>query len=210
MNTHGKEEEKKDSDDSPKFEDTDERFFKKLPPGTESAVILVGNVDALERPLSAFVRLETPQVFYPEIPEHPIPLRFVFVLLNPKDNYLDETVGIGRAMGALFADEIFKKVAYFSLQQYTIADAVEEFTTQIVAIPPGKCSTNTRWEPHEDNELAARKLGMLYADYDDPFDAEEEEKEENEAAIVRTGRCFGGLIDDIKLVLFYIENCYIE
>lgn len=199
MNIRGTENERKTSINSTKFEDADERFFKKLPPGTESAVILVANVSALERPLSAFIRLANSQIFYPEIPEHPIPVKFVFVLLNPKDNYLDETVGIGRAMGALFADEIFKKVAFFSPQQFTIADAIEEFTTQVVAIPPGKCSTNTRWEPHEDNELAARKLGMFYADYDDPFDADDEDKEEvEEASIVRTGRCFGGLIDDIK------------
>ncbi|KAE9551138.1 hypothetical protein FO519_005647 [Halicephalobus sp. NKZ332] len=199
MNINGKENERRASINSTKFEDADERFFKKLPPGTESAAILVANVNALERPLAAFVRLAHAQIFYPEIPEHPIPVKFVFVLLNPRDNYMDETIGIGRAMGALFADEIFKKVAFYSPQQFTIADAVEEFITQIVAIPPGKCNTNTRWEPHEDNELAARKLGMLYADYDDPFDQDDEEKEEHEAVeIVRTGRCFGGLIDDIK------------
>lgn len=93
------------------------------------------------------------QLLYPEIPDHPLPVKFVFVVLNPRDNYVNETVSIGRAMGALFADEVFKKVAFYTRNKYTVADAIEEFLTQIVAIPPGKCSTETRWEPHEDNSV---------------------------------------------------------
>lgn len=40
---------------------------------------------------------------------------------------------------------------------------------------------------------------MFYAFYEDPFDDEVDPlTTAAEAEIVRTGRCFGGLIDDIK------------
>lgn len=44
---------------------------------------------------------------YPDVPNIPVPIKFVFVLLNTRDHYLNETKGIGRAMGALFSDEVF-------------------------------------------------------------------------------------------------------
>uniref|UniRef100_A0AC35FWP3 Anion exchange protein n=1 Tax=Panagrolaimus sp. PS1159 TaxID=55785 RepID=A0AC35FWP3_9BILA len=184
--------------ESTKFEDADERLLKKLDPNTEASVIFVANVEALERPLTAFIRLAKSQLLYPEIPDHPLPVKFIFVVLNPRDNYVNETVSIGRAMGSLFADEVFKKVAFHTRTKHTIADAIEEFLTQIVAIPPGKCSTDTRWEPHEDNEVAARKMGMLYADYEDPFDDTFDQRDEEKSGIVRTGKLFGGLFQDIK------------
>lgn len=99
-----------------------------MPLGTESAAILIANVSALDRPLSAFVRLKYPtvraaeraggtgkpqsqliQMLYPELPDHPIPVRFVFLLLNSVDNYLGETVAIGRAMGSLLSDEVRRR-----------------------------------------------------------------------------------------------------
>uniref|UniRef100_A0A7E4VER9 Anion exchange protein n=1 Tax=Panagrellus redivivus TaxID=6233 RepID=A0A7E4VER9_PANRE len=185
------------SDSSDKFENADTRLLKKLPSDTNSAVILVATVDALEKPLTAFIRLAKPTLLYPEIPDHPVPAKFVFIVLNPRDNYQNETVGIGRTMGALFADEIFKKVAFHAPQKFTIGDAIEEFLTQVVAIPPGKCSTDTRWEPHEESEHTPRNIGMLYANYDDPFDDNLDEKH-HEINIVRSGRICGGLVDDIK------------
>lgn len=40
---------------------------------------------------------------------------------------------------------------------------------------------------------------MLYATYEDPFDDEPIlEHKEGHSDIVRTGRCFGGLYDDVK------------
>jgi hypothetical protein len=45
-------------------------------------------------------------MLYPEVPDHPIPVRFLFVLLNSVDNYPGETLSIGRTMGALFSDEV--------------------------------------------------------------------------------------------------------
>lgn len=194
----GKEEDEKEKDEEKEAIEHESRELKKLAPGTEAAVILVGHYSTLERPVSAFVRLDKAQIMFPEVPNIPVPVRFFFVVLNPHDHYQHETVGVGRTMGALFSDEIFSKVAHFALEPFTIADALEEFFAQVVAIPPGNCTTESRWEPHETSEQEARSVGMLYASYDDPFDEEPvEEVKEFHSDIVRTGRLFGGLIEDV-------------
>ncbi|VDM40141.1 unnamed protein product [Toxocara canis] len=176
------------------------RQLKKIAAGTNAAVVLIGRVNALDKPVCALVRLSKPKVLYPEVPNIPLPVHFIFVLLNPHDHYSNETMSVGRTMGALFSDEIFRKVATYSLEPFTIADALEEFFAQVIAIPPGNCSTETRWEPHETSEQEARSVGMLYACYDDPFDEEPpvEEEKVSHSDIVRTGRLFGGLFEDIK------------
>uniref|UniRef100_A0A1I7W201 Anion exchange protein n=1 Tax=Loa loa TaxID=7209 RepID=A0A1I7W201_LOALO len=180
--------------------DLTSKEMKKLVEGTEGAVIMVGIFSGIDRPVCAFLRLDQAKVFFPELPNVPIPLRFVFVLLNPHDHYDNETRGIGRTVGALLSDEIFRKVALCSLEPYTIADALEEFFAQVIVIPPGNCSIETRWEPNANSDQVARSVGMLYASYDDPFDAEPalDGKKDIHTDIVRTGCIFGGLCNDIK------------
>lgn len=57
-------------------------FMRKVPPGAEASNILVGEVDFLDRPLSAFVRLRK-AVFFADLTEVPVPTRFLFFLLGP-------------------------------------------------------------------------------------------------------------------------------
>uniref|UniRef100_A0A0R3RML0 Anion exchange protein n=1 Tax=Elaeophora elaphi TaxID=1147741 RepID=A0A0R3RML0_9BILA len=180
--------------------DLTSKEMKKLAEGTEGAVVMAGIFDGIDRPMCAFVRLDKAKVFFPELPNVPIPLRFVFVLLNPHDHYDGETRGIGRTVGALLSDEIFRKVAICSLEPYTIADALEEFFAQVVVIPPGNCSIETRWEPNANSDQVARSVGMLYTSFDDPFDGEPvlDGKKDAHTDIVRSGRLFGGLCNDIK------------
>ncbi|KAM3728456.1 Electrogenic sodium bicarbonate cotransporter [Dirofilaria immitis] len=180
--------------------DLTSKEMKKLAEGTEGAAIMAGIFNGIDRPVCAFLRLDKAKVFFPELPNIPIPLRFVFVLLNPHDHYDNETRGIARAIGALLSDEIFRKVALCSLEPYTIADALEEFFAQVVVIPPGNCTTETRWEPNANSDQVARSVGMLYASYDDPFDEESvlDGKKEIHNDIVRSGHLFGGLCNDIK------------
>lgn len=189
--------------------ENDSRELKKIALGTEAAVILIGQLSLLERPICALVRLEKAKLMFPDVPNLPLPVRFAFVLLNPHEHYANETVGIGRTMGALFADEIFRKIAVCSLEPFTIADAVDEFFAQIVAVPPGNCSTESRWEPHEESGQEKRSLGLLYACYDDPFEEEPvfEKVEEPSSEIKRTGQIFGGLYEDLKTkVPWYISD----
>jgi hypothetical protein len=41
-------------------------------------------------------------------------------------------------------------VALHCEERHTLADALDEFMSQIVAIPPGKCSAEARWTPDEE------------------------------------------------------------
>ena len=56
--------------------------MKKIPKGAEASNILVGEVDFLEKPLSAFIRLQEATILG-DLTEVPVPTRFLFVLLGP-------------------------------------------------------------------------------------------------------------------------------
>jgi hypothetical protein len=56
--------------------------MKKIPKGAEASNILVGEVDFLEKPLSAFIRLQEATILG-DLTEVDVPTRFLFVLLGP-------------------------------------------------------------------------------------------------------------------------------
>ena len=56
--------------------------MRKIPPGAEASNILVGEVDFLEKTLSAFVRLNHAMVLG-NMTEVLVPTRFLFILLGP-------------------------------------------------------------------------------------------------------------------------------
>lgn len=58
-------------------------ILKKIPPEAQGASVLVGEVDFLEQPAIAFIRLAEPVVI-PSLIEVNIPVRFIFILLGPK------------------------------------------------------------------------------------------------------------------------------
>lgn len=57
-------------------------FMRKIPHGAEASNILVGEVDFLEKTISAFIRLDT-AVILGDLTEVPVPTRFLFILLMP-------------------------------------------------------------------------------------------------------------------------------
>lgn len=56
--------------------------MRKIPPGAEASNILVGEVDFLDKTLSAFIRLNH-ATGLGNITEVPVPTRFIFILLGP-------------------------------------------------------------------------------------------------------------------------------
>lgn len=65
------------------------QFMRKIPPGAEASNILVGEVDFLDKTLSAFVRLKQASVMG-DLTEVPVPTRLVKYTSNPfllKTNY---------------------------------------------------------------------------------------------------------------------------
>uniref|UniRef100_A0A7N8XQ96 Anion exchange protein n=1 Tax=Mastacembelus armatus TaxID=205130 RepID=A0A7N8XQ96_9TELE len=89
------------------FSKVDMNFMKKIPPGAEASNVLVGEVDFLEKPIIAFVRL-SPAVLITGLTEVPVPTRFLFLLLGPhgKGPQYHE---IGRSMATLMTDEMKRK-----------------------------------------------------------------------------------------------------
>ena len=60
--------------------------MKKIPPGSEASNILVGEVDFLEKPVTAFVRLSQGATLG-DMTEVPVPTRFLFLMLGPKVSF---------------------------------------------------------------------------------------------------------------------------
>lgn len=60
-------------------------FMRKIPPGAEASNILVGEVDFLEKTLSAFVRLREANIMG-DLTEVPVPTRYVSLMENLEQN----------------------------------------------------------------------------------------------------------------------------
>uniref|UniRef100_A0A673MMM7 Anion exchange protein n=1 Tax=Sinocyclocheilus rhinocerous TaxID=307959 RepID=A0A673MMM7_9TELE len=90
------------------FSKVDMNFMKKIPPGAEASNVLVGEVDFLECPIIAFIRL-SPAVLLTGLTEVPVPTRFLFLLLGPfgKGGQYHE---IGRSIATLMTDEEKRKI----------------------------------------------------------------------------------------------------
>lgn len=78
------------SDEDIRWARRNENLLKRIPPGSEVALILVGTVDGdiLQKPATAFVRLAE-GVYMPNVTEVAIPVRFIFVLLGPPTDEMD-------------------------------------------------------------------------------------------------------------------------
>uniref|UniRef100_A0A8C0FG37 Anion exchange protein n=1 Tax=Bubo bubo TaxID=30461 RepID=A0A8C0FG37_BUBBB len=169
------------------------RFLKKIPAGAEVSNVLVGELDFLQQPIVAFVRL-TPAVLLSGMTEVPIPTRFLFVLLGPegKGHQYHE---IGRSMATVMTDEVFHNVAYKAQNRADLVAGVDEFLDQVTVLPPGEWDPSIRIEPPK-NVPSQQKRTMPGAPNDSASHSELEKHSGPE--LERTGRLFGGLIRDVK------------
>ncbi|KAL6099581.1 slc4a7 [Pungitius sinensis] len=185
------------------FSKVDMNFMKKIPPGAEASNVLVGEVDFLEKPIIAFVRL-SPAVLITGLTEVPVPTRFLFLLLGPhgKGPQYHE---IGRSMATLMTDEIFHDVAYKAKDRTDLLSGIDEFLDQVTVLPPGEWDPTIRIEPPKNvPSQMKRKIPSQLNGSASP--AGEQEKDEDHAGpeLQRTGRICGGLVLDVKRKLpFY-------
>uniref|UniRef100_A0A8C0BZC1 Anion exchange protein n=1 Tax=Buteo japonicus TaxID=224669 RepID=A0A8C0BZC1_9AVES len=93
------------------FSKVDMNFMRKIPSGAEASNVLVGEVDFLERPIIAFVRL-SPAVLLSGLTEVPVPTRFLFLLLGPAGK-APQYHEIGRSIATLMTDDEKRKVPKF-------------------------------------------------------------------------------------------------
>ncbi|XP_065185557.1 electrogenic sodium bicarbonate cotransporter 1-like isoform X2 [Sycon ciliatum] len=185
----------------------DPRFLRKLSKKTEVANVLIGDADFLERPIMVFARLRTAQIFE-GVTEVPLPTRFVIFFLGTtgeEERYHE----LGRAISTVMADPVFKKIAYFSRSRDDLLAGLDEFLDQVVVLPPGEWDPTIRIPP----PASPRKPGeRLTTNAQAPMPSKEkksagghgdtsggpEEESLHHAGLKRSGRWFGGLVDDIK------------
>ncbi|XP_058878874.1 sodium bicarbonate cotransporter 3-like isoform X8 [Acipenser ruthenus] len=179
------------------FSKVDMNFMKKIPPGAEASNILVGEVDFLERPIIAFIRL-APAVLLTGLTEVPVPTRFLFLLLGPSGKG-PQYHEIGRSIATLMTDEIFHDVAYKAKDRNDLLSGIDEFLDQVTVLPPGEWDPTIRIEPPK--SVPSQQKRKIPALPNGSFPASESLKEEDHHAgpeLQRTGRLFGGLVLDIK------------
>uniref|UniRef100_A0A672V5T7 Anion exchange protein n=1 Tax=Strigops habroptila TaxID=2489341 RepID=A0A672V5T7_STRHB len=121
------------------------QFKKKIPPGSEAAHIAVGEVEFLEKPFTAFIRLRQ-AVALGSLAEVALPSRFLFILLGPQAK-VKGYHEVGRAMAMLLTDELFQRVARQAEHREDLIAGMEAFLDELTVLPPGKWDPNARIPP---------------------------------------------------------------
>ncbi|KAF2883440.1 hypothetical protein ILUMI_22734 [Ignelater luminosus] len=171
-------------------------FMRKIPAGAEASNILVGEVDFLEKTLSAFIRLSSAAAMG-DLTEVPVPTRFLFILLCPVggNSGFHE---VGRAMATLMSDEVFHEVAYKARNRNHLLAGVDEFLDAVTVLPPGEWDPTIRIEPPAAIPSQDTRKKPPEKPTHEVDEEEEEQKLREETGLARTGRLFGGLVNDIK------------
>ncbi|XP_043801302.1 sodium-driven chloride bicarbonate exchanger isoform X5 [Apis laboriosa] len=172
-------------------------FMRKIPAGAEASNILVGEVDFLDKTLSAFIRLSQAGIMG-DLTEVPVPTRFIFVLLGPTGG-LTGFHEIGRAMATLMSDEVFHDVAYKAKNRNHLLAGIDEFLDAVTVLPPGEWDPAIRIEPPAAiPSQDVRKRPKEEKPKEELDEEADEQKLREESGLSRSGKLFGGLINDIK------------
>ncbi|KAG7331042.1 hypothetical protein KOW79_005011 [Hemibagrus wyckioides] len=176
------------------FSKIDLHFMKKIPAGAEASNILVGELEFLEKPVVAFVRL-SPAILLNGLAEVPITTRFLFILLGPlgKGPQYHE---IGRSIATLMTDEVFHDVAYKAKDRNDLVAGIDEFLDQVTVLPPGEWDPSIRIEPPKN--VPSQEKRKIPAVPNGELAETEEHGGHGGPELQHTGRLFGGFILDIK------------
>ncbi|XP_069482374.1 electrogenic sodium bicarbonate cotransporter 1 isoform X3 [Ambystoma mexicanum] len=190
-----------DVSDKPDKEQLKNKFMKKLPRDAEASNVLVGEVDFLESPFIAFVRLQQ-AVMLGSLTEVPVPTRFLFILLGPKGK-AKSYHEIGRSIATLMSDEVFHDIAYKAKNREDLIAGIDEFLDEVIVLPPGEWDPTIRIEPPKSLPSSDKRKNMysggdnLQMNGDAPHDDGGGGHGDSEE-LQRTGRFCGGLIKDIQ------------
>uniref|UniRef100_A0A3Q1G311 Anion exchange protein n=1 Tax=Acanthochromis polyacanthus TaxID=80966 RepID=A0A3Q1G311_9TELE len=205
-----------DFSDKPEKDQLKNKFMKKLPRDAEASNVLVGEVDFLETPFVAFVRLQQ-AVMLGALTEVPVPTRFLFVLLGPKGK-AKSYHEIGRAIATLMSDEVFHDIAYKAKDRQDLLAGIDEFLDEVIVLPPGEWDPDIRIEPPKTLPSSDKRSNM-YAGLEppqmngdtphDPGHGGGGGGHEVGEELQRTRKFCGGLILDIKRKLpFFASDFY--
>ncbi|XP_059515370.1 electrogenic sodium bicarbonate cotransporter 4 isoform X1 [Myotis daubentonii] len=227
--------------DIPRTQNPDQRknkFMKKIPKDSEASNVLVGEVDFLDQPFIAFVRL-IQSAMLGGVTEVPVPTRFLFILLGPSGRAKSYNE-IGRAIATLMVDDLFSDVAYKARNREDLIAGIDEFLDEVIVLPPGEWDPNIRIEPPKKVPSADKRksvfslteLGQMNGSVagggaaagggpgggsggggvgggSGTDDREMPAKHEIGEELIWTGRCFGGLCLDVKRKLpWFLSDFY--
>lgn len=126
--------------------------------------------------------------------------RFIFVLLGPPGSQTTFHE-IGRSMATLMSDEVFHEVAYRARKREHLLAGIDEFLDAVTVLPPGEWDPAIRIEPPAaipSQEDRKRPPSEKQPKKEEPDEEEEEARQREESGLSRSGRLFGGLINDCK------------
>ncbi|KAL6114868.1 slc4a4 [Pungitius sinensis] len=191
-----------DISDKPEKDQLKNKFMKKLPRDAEASNVLVGEVDFLDTPFVAFVRLQQ-AVMLGALTEVPVPTRFLFILLGPKGK-AKSYHEIGRAIATLMSDEIFHDIAYKARDRQDLLAGIDEFLDEVIVLPPGEWDPAIRIEPPKSLPSSDKRKNM-YAGGDSQMNGDMPHDGGHGGGghaagdeLKKTGRFCGGLLLDIK------------
>ncbi|XP_070804490.1 electrogenic sodium bicarbonate cotransporter 1 [Pituophis catenifer annectens] len=192
-----------DISDKPDKEQLKNKFMKKLPRDAEASNVLVGEVDFLENPFIAFVRLQQ-AVMLGALTEVPVPTRFLFILLGPKGK-AKSYHEIGRSIATLMSDEVFHDIAYKAKDRQDLIAGIDEFLDEVIVLPPGEWDPAIRIEPPKSLPSSDKRKNLYAGSENVQMNGDTPHEGGNGGGghgdceeLQRTGKFFGGLIKDIK------------
>ncbi|XP_058845854.1 electrogenic sodium bicarbonate cotransporter 1-like isoform X2 [Acipenser ruthenus] len=203
-----------DISDKPEKDQLKNKFMKKLPRDAEASNVLVGEVDFLDSPFVAFVRLQQ-AVMLGALTEVPVPTRFLFILLGPKGK-AKSYHEIGRAIATLMSDEVFHDIAYKAKDRQDLLAGIDEFLDEVIVLPPGEWDPAIRIEPPKSLPSSDKRKNMyaggdnVQMNGDTPHDGGHGGGGHHVSdELKKTGRFCGGLILDIKRKIpFFASDFY--
>ncbi|NWW92607.1 S4A4 protein, partial [Rhynochetos jubatus] len=180
------------------------RFKKKVPQGAEAAHIAVGEVEFLEKPFTAFIRLKL-GVTLGSLAEVTLPSRFLFILLGPRAK-VKAYHEVGRAMATLLTDELFQRIAQQAEHREDIITGMEAFLDELTVLPPGKWDHSARIPPPSCMPSLQRRTAVYPPDQQSHGNGDMAAAGDRASLghprsteeLERTGRLFGGLLQDIR------------
>ncbi|XP_016337255.1 electrogenic sodium bicarbonate cotransporter 1-like isoform X4 [Sinocyclocheilus anshuiensis] len=192
-----------DISDKPEKDQLKNKFMKKLPRDAEASNVLVGEVDFLDSPFVAFLRLQQ-AVMLGALTEVPVPTRFLFILLGPKGK-AKSYHEIGRAIATLMSDEVFHEIAYKAKDRQDLLAGIDEFLDEVIVLPPGEWDPAIRIEPPKSLPSSDKRKNMYAGGDSTQMNGDTPHSGGHGGGghavgdeLKKTGKFCGGLILDIK------------
>lgn len=166
------------------------KIMSRIPANAEGTTVLVGQVDFLEQPVMAFIRLAEPADLG-DVLSLPIPVRFLFVLLGPSGVF--DYHEVGRAISTLMANADFHDAAYEASSKRSLLKSIRAFLDEAIVLPPGQLENKNLLKSIEKFQAAIIRRRRI-----EEVKKELEEEADKINPLFRTGRPWGAMCNDIR------------